>query len=132
MGRGGKREGAGRPRTYSDRRSIPGDMLELIDAMLYQRKKHGIRKFEVTYETKAGIQMSLNTAPPTADSENNGKVRLYIDNEMRPRVERTERAVAVFVGDALGVKNALEAMRKGMDLETFEFLAEMNGLTKES
>lgn len=132
MSRGGKREGAGRPRMYSDRRSIPGDMLELIDAMLYQRKKHGIHKFEVTYETKAGIQMSLNTTPLTTDSENSGKVRLYIDNEMRPRIERTERAVAAFVGDAGGVKNALEAMRKGMDLETFEFLAEMNGLTKES
>lgn len=132
MNRGGKREGAGRPRTNSSRRSIPGDILEIVEAMLYQHKEHGIREFNVTFENEAGIQTTLNTAPVTKKPAEDGKARIYIDAEMRPMIQRTERAVAVFVGDIVGVRAAFDAMRKGMDLETLEFLASINGLEKET
>ena len=132
MNRGGKREGAGRKPTNPTRRSIPDDILEIVDAILYQRKKHGIREFNVTFENEAGIQTTLNTAPVTQKPVEDGKARIYIDAEMRPMIQRTERAVAVFVGDIVGVRAAFEAMRKGMDLETLEYLASINGLEKET
>lgn len=133
MPHGGKRVGAGRPRLDSARRSIPADMLEIVDAMLYQRREHGIHKFKVAYENASGFQVELNTtAYVTEEAKSDGKVRIYIDHEMRPMIERTARAVAVFAGDVGDVKTAFASMKKGMDLETFGFLAEVNGLTKES
>lgn len=131
MSRGGKREGAGRPRMDTTRRSIPDDILGIVDAMLFERKKHGTNSFLVISENKAGFQKELKSGVFLGKEPIDDRVRLYIDSSLRPMIEKIDDVTAVFVGDINGVKGAMKVMKKGMDLETFKFLAEVNGLTQE-